>query len=106
MPLGAWVVTSISAEPAVQICTPQGPQWVSLAAGDEEEGSGVHAAALQPCGWSAAHVAISPPVVIGVTVAASASPAVPDPDPGLAIPSDLARRVLLMSAMRAPPLRA
>ena len=102
--LGAWVVSSIGDAPAVQICTPQGLQWVSLspdAPPDEHQAS-----ALLPCIWAGAHVAISQPVVTGVTAAVPASPAVPDPGPGLAIPSDLASRVLLMSAMRAPPLRA
>lgn len=103
-PLGAWVVSSVSDAPAVPICTPQGMQWVSLA---EDAPQDEHqASVLQPCVWAAAHVAISPPFVIGLTAAAPGSPPVPGNSPGLAIPSDLASRVLLMSAMRAPPLRA
>ena len=104
MPLGAWVVSTLSAEPVVQICTPQGPQWVSLSAeGEGEEGSAEQAAALQPCVWAAAHVAISPPAWRGVIAAVSGCSAVPCCRRWAAAPDDLIWRVLLMSAMRAPP---
>jgi hypothetical protein len=103
MPLGAWVVSSISAEPVVQICTPQGLQWVGVTPGDEEDGTGLHAAALQPCVWSAAHVAISPPPWFGSDVASPGCAAAPCHGLGVSAPDDLIWRVLLMSAMRAPP---
>lgn len=104
MPLGAWVVSSIGAEPAVQICTLQGPQWVCLTAeGEGEEGSAEHAAAPQPCVWAAAHVAISPPVWRGLIAAVRGVATVPCRDRGVSAPDDLIWRVLLMSAMRAPP---
>lgn len=105
VPLGAWVVSSISAQPVVQICTPQGLQWVGLSAGEEgEEGTGDHTAALQPCVWSAVHVAISPPAWLGWGVAAPGCATVLSCHGlGASAPDDLIWRVLLMSAMRAPP---
>lgn len=103
VPLGAWVVSSVSDGPAVQICTSQGTQWIGLSAGEAEEGAGDHAAALQSCVWAAAHVAISPPAWRGVTAAVRGVTTVPCLDRGVSAPDHLIWRVLLMSAMRAPP---
>lgn len=103
-PLGAWVVSSVSDGPAVQICTPQGLQWVSTSLDDSEEEH--QASALQHCVWAAAHVAITPPVTSALTAAPPGCPPVAGPDRGMDAPNDLATRVLLMSAMRAPPLPA
>lgn len=101
MPLGAWVVSTLSQEPAVQICTPNGPQWVVLEEGDRDGTD--PAAADQACVWAVAHVAICP------FVRNMACTVQPGTQTGLALPSrapapgDRVRRVLLMSAMRAPP---
>ncbi|WP_291009597.1 hypothetical protein [Hydrogenophaga sp.] len=99
--LGAWVVPLIANEPTVQICTPQGMQWVAL---DE----GASSAEEQPAGcvWAGAHVAMAPGLDVGYPPTA-----VPDfHAPGLQqvramhLPDNILR-VLLMSAMRAPPAR-
>ncbi len=101
--LGAWVVPLIASEPTVQICTPQGLQWVALedAGGAEELPAG---ALTSVCVWAGAHVAVAPgldagypPTSVPVLLA-----------PGLLQvcgmhPPDNILRVLLMSAMRAPP---
>lgn len=103
--VGAWVVKAISAEPAVQVCTPHGPQWISL--GERSEGGdGVPhgaASALQPCVWAAAHVAIGTAITAPAWAVDSCPVATPTRVPPLPPQSDHARRVLLMSAMRAPP---
>lgn len=103
--LGAWIVPVISSQEAVQICTPQGLQWVSLedqAPGDSDQPTPTDHL-LQPCAWSSAHVAIANALPRLRTclpfVAAIQRREWETPWP----PSDHARRVLLMSAMRAPP---
>lgn len=105
--VGAWVVPSVSNGSAVQICTPQGMQWVGLGElageGDGGEPMGAAASALQPCVWAAAHVAIgsaAPPSAWVPEPCPAVTPAQVQPHPPQ---SDHARRVLLMSAMRAPP---
>lgn len=104
VPLGAWVVAAVSDGPTVQICTPQGLQWVSLTPGDPQPEH--QALAQQPCVWAGAHVAINPPTGTGLTAAAPAYTPVVGLGRGAAAPTDRVRCVLLMSAMRAPPLRA
>ncbi len=107
-PIGAWVVSSISQQAVVQICTPQGLQWVGLdpAAADpaQPEPSG-QAKPLQPCVWAAAQLAIAPPCSPDGRFPGAAAGDTPAWVMSLAPPSDHAQRVLLMSAMRAPPWR-
>ncbi len=104
VPLEAWVVSYISADPLVQICTPQGLQWAGVAARDEgEESTEAYAAALQTCVWAGAHLAISPPAWLGLGAASPWCDTVPFQGLGFSALDDLIWRVLLMSAMRAPP---
>ncbi len=104
-PVGAWVVSTIGHGPVVQVCTPQGMQWVQL---DELGSKGqlddtLLATAQQPCVWTAAHSALEPlesgavpgDLAAGQVYCQRACQAPP--------PNDHAQRVLLMSAMRAPP---
>ncbi|MCU0926284.1 MAG: hypothetical protein MUF44_09670 [Hydrogenophaga sp.] len=101
-PLGAWVVSSVSEGSAVQICTPQGMQWVSVSSNDPEAEHQV--AAFSPCVWASAHVAFSPPVGHGLVALAPGYLArVAGPDRSAPMADERSRRVLLMSAMRAPP---
>lgn len=106
--LGAWTVSALNPEGAVQICTPQGLQWVALdqdATADGKEDA-VPAGGSQVCVWAGAQVAMTP----GLNTAS-----LPVPPPvfrgsgrsqasGLQL-AEHAQRVLLMSAMRAPPAR-
>lgn len=106
--LGAWVVPALNPAGAVQICTPQGLQWVALeqdaTAGGQEDT--LPAGGSQACVWTAAQLAMAP----GLN---SASLPVPPPVfRGSERPqssrlhlAEHAQRVLLMSAMRAPPAR-
>ncbi|MDO9571689.1 MAG: hypothetical protein Q7J58_20260 [Hydrogenophaga sp.] len=101
--LGAWVVPVWSGQAAVEICTPQGMQWVALensAPGGESDLEGL----AQPCVWSSAHTAmVWAPPLLRLRAPGHTSPL----DQGDVRPgphSDSAERVLLMSAMRAPPL--
>lgn len=102
--LGAWVVTAWSGQTAVEICTPQGMQWVAL--DEHAPGAPADSAAqglAQPCVWASAHLALlaQPPAL---------HPGAPQPAERLRMdrqafdpPSDRAERVLLMAPMRAPP---
>ena len=102
--LGAWVVPLIAGEPTVQICTPQGMQWVALdegagAAEDHPDG------ALTPvCAWAGAYVAVAPGLDAGyppTSVPVLLAPGLLQVC-GMHLPDNILR-VLLMSAMRAPP---
>lgn len=106
--LGAWVVSSITQGPVVQVCTPLGMQWVQLdtaASGPQQDDSGGTITPQLVCVWAMAHQALEPSVALatgaglarhggGFCLGRSPSP-----------PSDRAWRVLLMSAMRAPPVQ-
>ncbi len=102
--LGAWVVPAWSGQTAVEICTPQGMQWVVL--DEHAPGAPADPAAeglAQPCVWASAHLTLlaqSPALRHGA----------PQPAERLRMgrqafdpPSDCAERVLLMAPMRAPP---
>lgn len=102
--LGAWVVPVWAGQAAVQICTPQGMQWVVL---DEHAPDAPAEPAapgwVQPCVWACAHLALvsQPPAL---------RHGAPQPADRLCMgrqstnpPSDRAERVLLMAPMRAPP---
>jgi hypothetical protein len=106
--LGAWVVSSINDGPVVQICTPQGMQWVDPGELSGEGSDPLEAAdsALQPCVWAGAHVALGAAVTASACRQEPCSAASPTRVQSLAPRSDHARRVLLMSAMRAPPTEA
>ena len=103
--VGAWVVPALGSQGAVQICTPHGLQWVGLedvAPGDGDQPASTDRL-LQPCAWSTAHVAIASPLprlrIFVPSVSAAQRKQWEAPWP----PNDHAQRVLLMSAMRAPP---
>lgn len=104
--VGAWLVPAISQAPVVQVCTSQGMQWVAI---DEapEDGAPVpiqnHA-----CVWAAAHVALTEtqPPVHGQSSWDSASRHTAAPCAAAPPRCDHAWRVLLSSAMRAPPVCA
>lgn len=102
--LGAWVVPAWSGQAAVEICTPQGMQWVALderAPGDPDEPAAPTLA--QPCVWASAHLGLLvPPPALRHGAPLSANRLRTgrlSTDP----PSDHAERVLLMAPMRAPP---
>lgn len=107
--LGGWVVPAVAGAPAVLICTAQGPVWVALGAdpADRAYGAGQDAdqARGMPCAWASAHLALAPATAMpGPQRNLFRNLVVPAPwtTPP---PTDHARRVLLMSAMRAPPAR-
>lgn len=107
--LGGWVVPAVAGAPAVLICTAQGPVWVALGADSADGAYGTDQDADQargmPCAWASAHLALPPFArATGPYKALSGrdSPEMPADWPP---PTDRARRVLLMSAMRAPPGR-
>ena len=105
--LGAWVVPAWSGQTAVEICTPQGMQWVALdehAPDDPADPADPAAQGLaQPCVWASAHLTLlaQPPALHhGAPLPAERLRMGRQPlDP----PSDHAERVLLMAPMRAPP---
>ena len=101
--LGAWVVPAWSGQTAVEICTPQGMQWVALDDSAPGESDPAQPGLAQPCVWSAAHVAmVGAPPPLRACAPQHTRPLAPAnhrPSP----PDDSTERVLLMSAMRAPP---
>lgn len=109
--LGAWVVPAVSGSPAVEVCTPQGMQWVVLEAGaeagnpSEGEGSNPSTGSGVPCAWAAARVSVPPRASSLETPLHHPAPLM-RPSPALDS-GPLARsgieRVLLMAPMRAPP---
>ncbi|MDP3422822.1 MAG: hypothetical protein Q8S32_03570 [Burkholderiaceae bacterium] len=105
--LGALVVPAVAAGPVVEICTPNGLQWVALgdAQGGEPPANSPHGMA-QPCVWAMAHVAVPPgfggPVGHGVPAWQAAGGLAFNLDAQAHLPSNAAR-VLLMAPMRAPP---
>jgi hypothetical protein len=102
--LGAWVVTSVAdGQPVVQLCTPQGVQWVVLDAGVTEQDRETADESMAPCVWASAHVAAAPPLSAGLKLVAQ-NRQVADLAPiEEGQPSGRVQRVLLMSAMRGPP---
>jgi hypothetical protein len=115
--LGAWVVPRMaSGAPAVEICTPQGLQWVRLdsvvqapdaatrAGTDDKRAPGTE----MTCVWALAHVSLPPIPRLGLVRVAP--PEGPGALSGLAVTrphgQDGPVRVLLMSPMRAPPAAA
>lgn len=105
--LGAWVVPAVSGSPAVQVCTPHGLQWVALELVDGDVGDGEDGSAgtlKQPCVWAAAHTALTATSVTPTWLGAPSSAVTPPMRGSPSLPaSDRVWRVLLMSAMRAPP---
>lgn len=104
-PLGGWVLATFSQQVVVQVCTPQGMQWVALDDVDAGRPEGEHSeptVTLQPCAWAASQSALPGPALTdGVLAGIFGGPVgcvLPDPPP-----SDHVSRVLLMSPMRAPP---
>ncbi len=105
--LGAWVVPAWSGQTAVEICTPQGMQWVVLderAPDNPADPADPAAQGLaQPCVWASAHLTLlAQPSALhhGAPLPAERLSLGRQPlDP----PSDRAERVLLMAPMRAPP---
>lgn len=107
--LGGWVVPAVAGAPAVLICTAQGSVWVPLGADSADGAYGADQDADQahgmPCAWASAHLALAPAhAVPGARWIRSGNLAEPPPQTAPP-PTDHARRVLLMSAMRAPPAR-
>ncbi|MCW5653120.1 hypothetical protein [Hydrogenophaga sp.] len=103
--LGAWLVPRIAGAEVVQVCTAQGMRWVvvSDASGEPNDLAPEGTAALgQPCVWVG--VSGAPERVAGTPwqrlLPAQATPL---PDWRIWQPPGNPRRVLLMSAMRAPP---
>jgi hypothetical protein len=101
--LGAWVVPAWSGQTAVEICTPQGMQWVALDDSAPGEPADPAQGLAQPCVWASAHLTLlaQPPAL---------RHGAPQPAERLRVghqpldpPSDRAERVLLMAPMRAPP---
>jgi hypothetical protein len=63
--LGAWVVPAWSGQTAVEICTPQGMQWVVLdehapdePANLDDPGDAAAQGLAQPCVWASAHLTL------------------------------------------------
>lgn len=110
--LGACVVAALAAptQQVVEVCTPQGLQWRVLDATDAgpsqapPDGSQGWA---KPCAWSAAHSALGTLLMWGRGGWCVADHPAPGPLGWVRVRHlpDTAQRVLLMSAMRAPPLR-
>ncbi len=104
--LGAWVVPAVADGDVAEICTPTGMQWVRVADGqaapDGNSSQPWPEGLAKPCVWAAALASVPPPLHLAVFMRLPiAAPAGPAPQ---AIWSDTVARVLLMSAMRAPPL--
>lgn len=111
--LGAWVVSALAkpSQRVVEACTPQGMQWRVLEAteaGPPQAPSPEWPQGLaKPCAWSAAHSTLGTLWVWERGGWCGADHPVPcplGPVRGQHLP-DTAQRVLLMSAMRAPPVR-
>lgn len=110
--LGAWVVSALAApsQRVVEVCTPQGLQWRVLDAtdaGQPQAPSDWPQGLAKPCAWSAAHSALGAWGGWERGGWCGANHPVPCPlglERVLHLP-DTAQRVLLMSAMRAPPVR-
>jgi hypothetical protein len=105
--LGALVVPAVAAGPVVEICTPNGLQWVSLgdAQGGEPPANSPHGMA-QPCVWAMAHLAVPPGMEGRVALPGWANPPEASPMGGgewVGRLAATAARVLLMAPMRAPP---
>ncbi|MEY4980328.1 MAG: hypothetical protein RLZZ352_2598 [Pseudomonadota bacterium] len=103
--LGAWVVQAWSGQTAVEICTPQGMQWVALDEHAPLDPTDPAAQGLaQPCVWASAHLTLlaqAPALHHGAPLPVDRLRMGRQPlDP----PSDRAERVLLMAPMRAPPV--
>ena len=105
--LGALVVPNVAEGPVVEICTPNGLQWVALGddQGGDPPGNSPHGKA-QPCAWAMAHVAVPPgfggPVGHGVHAWQASGGLAFNLDAQAHLPGNAAR-VLLMAPMRAPP---
>ena len=105
--LGAWVVPAVADGDVAEICTPTGMQWVRVADGqaapDGNPSQPWPQGLAKPCVWAAALASAPPPLHVAVfmRLPVAAVPTGPGPQ---AIWSDTVARVLLMSAMRAPPL--
>ena len=105
--LGAWVVPAVVDGDVAEICTPTGMQWVRVADGqaapDGNPAQSWPQGLAKPCVWAAAFAAAPPPLqlVAFMRLPIAAVPIGPAPQ---AIWSDTVARVLLMSAMRGPPL--
>lgn len=107
--VGAWVVSALATpgQAVVEVCTPNGLQWVSLDGVADTEGPADGPQGLaQPCVWAASLTAQLPGGVQPVAMAWAHTVA----NPGLLSGWDAvlrqpgtAEQVLLMSPMRAPP---
>lgn len=107
-PVGAWVVSALGDGPVVQVCTPLGMQWVQLdavASGAQQDDSDGPVAPPLACVWAMAHQALEPTVVLATGAGLARQGGGFCLGRSLSPPSDRAWRVLLMSAMRAPPVR-
>ncbi len=106
--VGAWVVPVLSSQGAVQICTPHGLQWVALEpdAGADGKEDDVPAGWSQVCVWAGAQVVMTPGLN---TASLPVSPPIFQGSGRQHVSAlhlaEHAQRVLLMSAMRAPPDR-
>jgi len=103
--LGAWIVPWLTDAPRVQICTPQGMQWLVLGEvqpGEDLPDPGDH----PPCLGATLHAAVWPsPMPVPRPWGGARTP-VRGPHAEAAEARHLwdhARRVLLMAVMRAPP---
>jgi hypothetical protein len=109
--LGAWVVPAVADGPVVEICTPNGMQWVALdgapsgttGPADPDWPQGLS----QPCAWAMAHVATPPTPLSGQrALVGDHEPMVRRADDkqwAARLPAT-ADRVLMMAPMRAPPV--
>lgn len=111
--LGAWVVSALAAptQRVVEVCTPQGLQWrvqeVVQAGQPQAPSPDWPQGLVKPCAWSAAHSVLGTLGVWECGGWCGADHPAPCPlrlERVLHLP-DTAQRVLLMSAMRAPPVR-
>lgn len=111
--LGAWVVSALAAptQRTVEVCTPQGLQWRAVAAsgvGQPEVPSSEWPQGLaKPCAWSAAHGVVGTLWMLERGGWCGGDHPAPGPLGWVRVRHlpDTAQRVLLMSAMRAPPVR-
>lgn len=109
--LGAWVVSAIAGGQVVEICTPNGMQWVAVDAAPTDLGSNPVVpdrpqGLSQPCVWAMAHVATPPLPCAGQCVPEwdqAPMARLPHPGKGAAHLPTTVERVLLMAPMRAPP---